>query len=140
MLNTEQIKSLIPQRFPFLMLDRVTDIKEGEYVKAYKNVSIDEDHFRGHFPDNPVFPGALIAEAMAQSACVLLKVSIKDLKATQFYVTNIKIRFSKVVVPGDRLDILVKTVKMTRIGGIFETEASVNNEVVSKGEMTFACK
>lgn len=140
MLNTEQIKSLIPQRFPFLMLDRVTDIKEGEYIKAYKNVSIDEDHFRGHFPDNPVFPGALIAEAMAQSACVLLKVSIKDLKATQFYVTNIKIRFSKVVVPGDRLDILVKTVKMTRIGGIFETEASVNNELVSKGEMTFACK
>ncbi|MCX5686928.1 MAG: 3-hydroxyacyl-ACP dehydratase FabZ [Candidatus Omnitrophica bacterium] len=140
MLNTEEIKSLIPQRFPFLMLDRVTDIKEGEYVKAYKNISIDEDYFRGHFPENPVFPGALIAEGMAQAACVLLKVSIKDLTATQFYVTNIKIRLSKVVVPGDRLDILVKTVKMTHIGGIFETEASVDGATVAKGEMTFACK
>lgn len=140
MLNTEEIKSLIPQRFPFLMLDRVTDIKEGEYIKAYKNVSIDEAYFRGHFPENPVFPGALIAEGMAQAACVLLKKSIKDLTATQFYVTNIKIRLSKVVVPGDRLDILVSTVKMTHIGGIFEVEASVDGATVAKGEMTFACK
>jgi 3-hydroxyacyl-[acyl-carrier-protein] dehydratase len=140
MLNVEEIKSLIPQRFPFLMLDRIIEIKEGDYIKARKNVSIGEECFNGHFPGNPVFPGAFIAEAMAQAACVLLKKSILDLTATAFYVTAVKIRFSRVVVPGDQLQITVKAVKMTRAGGIFETEASVDNTVVSKGEMTFACK
>ncbi|MFA6142335.1 MAG: 3-hydroxyacyl-ACP dehydratase FabZ [Candidatus Omnitrophota bacterium] len=140
MLNIEEIKGLIPQRFPFLMLDRVVEIKEGEYIKAYKNISINEDYFRGHFPDMPIFPGALISESMAQAACILIKKSVKDLKATQFYVTNIKVRFLKPVVPGDRLDLFIKTVKIAQTGGIFETEASVNNSVVAKGEMTFACK
>lgn len=140
MLNTEEIKSLIPQRYPFLMLDRVVEIKEGQLIKAYKNISIDEECFNGHFPDAPIFPGAFIAEAMAQAACVLLKKSIPDLKATLYYVTNVKIRFFKPVVPGDQLYITIKTVKMTRIGGIFETEASVDNDKVAKGEMTFACK
>ena len=140
MLNIEEIKSLIPQRYPFLMLDRVVEIKEGQLIKAYKNVSIDEECFKGHFPGTPIFPGAFIAEAMAQAACILLKKSIPDLKATLFYVTNVKIRFFKTVVPGDQLYVTVKTVKMTRIGGIFETEASVDNNVAAKGEMTFACK
>ena len=140
MITIEEIKSLIPQRYPFLMLDRVTELSEGKFIKAYKNVSINESYFNGHFPDNPVFPGALTAEAMAQAACILLKKSIKDLKATSFYFTKIKIRFSKPVVPGDQLYVMIKTVKMTRMGGIFETEASVDNNIVSKGEMTFACK
>lgn len=140
MLNIEEIKNLIPQRYPFLMLDRVVEIKTGELIRAYKNISANEEYFRGHFPDTPVFPGALTAEAMAQAACVLLKKSIPDLNATLFYVTNIKIRFFRPVAPGDQLHISVKTVKMTRIGGIFETEASVDNDIVAKGEMTFACK
>ncbi|MDD5436514.1 MAG: 3-hydroxyacyl-[acyl-carrier-protein] dehydratase FabZ, partial [Candidatus Omnitrophica bacterium] len=62
MMNTEEIKTLIPQRYPFLMLDRVVEIKPGESIKAYKNISINEDYFRGHFPDTAVFPGALTAE------------------------------------------------------------------------------
>ena len=140
MLNTEEIKSLIPQRYPFLMLDRVTELEEGKYIKAYKNISIDEECFKGHFPDLPVFPGAFIAEGMAQAACVLLKKSILDLKATLFYVTRVKLQFFKVVIPGDQMTITVKTVKMTRIGGIFEAEASVDDKIVAKGEMTFACK
>ena len=140
MINIEEIKSLIPQRYPFLMLDGASDLKEVEYVKAFKNVSINEDCFRGHFPGNPIFPGALIAEGMAQAACLLLKKSLKDLKATSFYVTNVKIRFFRTVLPGDRLEILIKTVKMTHIGGIFKTEASVDDNLVAKGEMTFACK
>ena len=140
MLSIEEIKQLIPQRYPFLMLDRVVEIEKGQHIKAYKNVSINEECFQGHFPDSAVFPGAFIAEAMAQAACVLLKKSIPDLTATLFYVTNIKIRFLKTVVPGDQLDIMIKTVKMTRIGGVFETEASVGKDLVAKGEMTFACK
>jgi len=140
MMDTEEIKSLIPQRVPFLMLDRVVEIKPGELIRAYKNVSINEDYFRGHFPDTAIFPGALIAEAMAQAACILLKKSILDLKATLFYVTGVKVRFFKPVIPGDQLYIIIKTIKMTHIGGIFETEAAVDGKTVAKGEMTFACK
>ena len=139
-INIEEIERLVPQKYPFLMLDRVTEMKEGEFIKAYKNVTINEEYFRGHFPDAPIFPGALTAEAMAQAACILLKKSLPDIEATLFFVTNIKIRFFKPVVPGDQLHIHVTTVKMTRIGGIFETEALVDNNVVAKGEMTFACK
>ena len=140
MMNTEEIKSLIPQRYPFLMLDRVVEIKPGEFIRAYKNISINEDYFRGHFPNTPIFPGALMAEAMAQAACVLMKKSAPDLSATLFYVTNVKVRFLKPVIPGDQLNIIVKAVKMTRVGSICETEAAVDGEAVAKGEMTFACK
>lgn len=139
-MDTNEIQALIPQRFPFLMLDKVEEVKANDHIKAYKNISINEEYFKGHFPDMAVFPGALTAEAMAQAACVLLKKSIPDLKATQFYVTNMKIRFSKTIVPGDRLYIHIKSVKMTRMGGIFETEAIVDGSSVAKGEMTFACK
>ncbi len=139
-MNITEIESLVPQRFPFLMIDRVVDLKEKEFIKAYKNISINEEYFKGHFPASPVFPGALIAEAMAQAACILLKKSIVDLTATLFYVTNMKIRFFKTVVPGDKLFIKINTVKLARIGGVFETEALVDDNVVAKGEMTFACK
>jgi 3-hydroxyacyl-[acyl-carrier-protein] dehydratase len=140
MLNIEDIKKVIPQRYPFLMLDRVTELKEGEYMKAYKNVSINEDYFQGHFPDEPVLPGALIIEAMAQAAGVLYRKSMPDLASNIFYLTNVKAKFYKPVVPGDQLNILVKIVKIVKIGGICEMEATVNNETVAKGEMTFACK
>jgi len=140
MLNISEIQNLVPQKYPFLMLDKVVDIEIGKSIKAYKNISINEEYFRGHFPSMPIFPGALTAEAMAQAACVLLKKSLPDLKASVFYVSNIKIRFFKPVVPGDRLYVTINTIKMTSIGGIFETEAVVGSEVVARGEMTFACK
>ena len=140
MLNVEEIKSLIPHRYPFLMLDRVIEIKEGESIKAYKNISINEEYFRGHFPGTAIFPGALIMEAMAQAACVLLKKSKPDLAATHFYITSVKIRYLKPVVPGDQLNLMVKMIKAASIGGICETEATVGNEVVAKGDMSFACK
>ena len=140
MLGIEEIKGLIPQRYPFLMLDRIVEIKNGELIKAYKNVSIDEEYFNGHFGETPIFPGALTAEAMAQAACILIKKSVPGLKATLFYITNAKLRFFKTVVPGDQLNISVKAIKMGHVGGVFETEATVDHNIVAKGEMTFACK
>lgn len=140
MMNTEEIKTLIPQRYPFLMLDRVVEIKPGESIKAYKNISINEDYFRGHFPDTAVFPGALTAEAMAQAACILFKKSMPGAKVTMPYITNMKIRFLKPVVPGDQLEVIVRSVKMIQTGGVFETEARVCENIIAKGEMTFACK
>ncbi len=140
MMNINEIEKVLPQRYPFLMLDRVTEIKPGVYIKAYKNVSINEEYFKGHFGETPIFPGALTAEAMAQAACILIKKSIPDLKATLFYITNAKMRFFKTVAPGDQLNISVKAIKMAHVGGVFETEASVDNKIVVKGEMAFACK
>lgn len=139
-IGIEEIKTLIPQRYPFLMLDRVVELEPGKSVHAYKNISINEECFQGHFPDTPTFPGALTAEAMAQAACILLKKSILDLSATKFYVTNVKLRFFKVIVPGDQLHIVIRTVKMARVGGVFEAEALVDGEIAARGEMTFACK
>lgn len=140
MIDVEEIKKLIPHRFPFLMIDKVVDLKEGESIRACKNISAGEEYFNGHFPGSPIFPGALTAEAMAQAACVLLKKSYSDLDATVFYVTAVKMRFFKPVVPGDQLHVIIKAVKMTRIGGVFETQALVGDEVAARGEMTFACK
>ena len=140
MMNVEEIKNLIPQRYPFLMLDRVVEVKEGQYIKAYKNISIDEECFKGHFPDTPIFPGAFIAEAMAQAACILFKKSMPDVNVTTPYITNMKIRFLKPVVPGDQLEIIIKSIKMVRTGGVFEAEARVCENIIAKGEMTFACK
>lgn len=140
MLDVKEIENIVPQKYPFLMLDKVVELKEKESITAYKNISINEEYFKGHFPGMPIFPGALTAEAMAQAACILLKKSMPDLKATVFYVSGIKIRFFKTVVPGDRLYVNIKTVKMTTIGGVFETEAFVDAGLVAKGEMTFACK
>jgi len=140
MLNIEEIEKLLPHRYPFLMLDRVIEIKEGEFIRAYKNISMDAEYFKGHFPEEPIFPGAYIAEAMAQAACILIQKSIKDLNAKHFYVTNAKLRFFKLVIPGDRMDVYVKSVKMAKVGGIFKVEASVDKGTVAKGDMTFACK
>lgn len=140
MLDIREIEGLVPQKYPFLMLDRVVELVDKEYIVAYKNISINEEYFKGHFQGMPIFPGALTAEAMAQAACILLKKSMPGLKATVFYVSGMKIRFLKTVVPGDRLFVKIKTIKMTTIGGVFETEALVDSEVVAKGEMTFACK
>lgn len=140
MMNIEEIKKVLPQRYPFLMLDRVTDINKGESIKAYKNVTANEAYSDGHFPGNPILPGALTAEAMAQAACILIQESIPDLKATNFFVTNMKIRFFKTVIPGERLEVNIKAIKMVKVGGVFETKANVGNNTVAKGEMTFACR
>ena len=139
-MDIQEIKKNLPQRYPFLMLDKVVNIVPGKYIEGYKNVSINEAYFNGHFPENPVFPGALTAEAMAQAACILIQKSISDLNATNFFVTNMKIRFLKTVSPGDRLCVMVKAIKMVKMGGVFETEAKIESELVAKGEMTFACK
>lgn len=140
MLNAEEIKNIIPQRYPFLMLDRVVDIKEGEWIKAYKNISINEEYFRGHFPDMAILPGALIIEAMAQSACVLFKKSMPGTAAKLYYISGVKARFLKPVVPGDQLNLMVRIVKAAQIGGVCETEAAVDGEIVAKAEMTFAAR
>lgn len=140
MIDINGIMKLLPHRYPFLMIDRVIKIKPPEMIEAYKNVSINEPYFEGHFPDNPTLPGVLIIEAMAQACGVLLLNSVLGAPSRQPMVTSIKIRFFHPVVPGDQLRVVIVAIKMATVGGIFRAEAYVNDKQIAKGEMTFACR
>ncbi len=138
MLNKEGIKNIIPQREPFLMIDEVEDVVAGESAIAYKNVDESEWYFKGHFPGNPIMPGVLICEALAQTGAVAI-LSLEENKGKNALFGGIdKVRFKKQVVPGDRLKLEVSIIKRKGLIGVGEAVASVDGKVVAKGELTFA--
>ncbi len=138
MLNKEEIKKIIPQRDPFLMIDEVEDFIAGESAIAYKNVNIEEWYFKGHFPGNPIMPGVLIAESLAQTGAVAI-LSVDENKGKNALFGGIdKMRFKRQVVPGDRLKLEVKIIKRKGPIGVGEAIASVDGKVAAKGELTFA--
>lgn len=138
MLNKEEIKRIIPQREPFLMIDKVEKYIPGEMAIAYKEVNIDEWYFKGHFPGNPIMPGVLIAESLAQTGAIAI-LSVEENKNKNALFGGIdKMRFKKQVIPGDILKLEVKIIKKKGPIGIGEGIATVNNNVVAKGEFTFA--
>ena len=138
MLNKEGIKNIIPQRDPFLMIDEVEEYVPGESAIAYKNVNEQEWYFKGHFPGNPIMPGVLIAESLAQTGAVAI-LSMDENKGKNALFGGIdKMKFKRKVVPGDRLKLEVKIIKQKSSIGIGEAIATVNGEIVAKGELTFA--
>ena len=138
MLNKEEIKKIISQRDPFLMIDEVEDFVPGESAIAYKNVNIEEWYFKGHFPGNPIMPGVLIAESLAQTGAVAI-LSVDENKGKNALFGGIdKMRFKRQVVPGDRLKLEVKIIKRKGPIGVGEAIASVDGKVAAKGELTFA--
>ena len=138
MLNKKEIKEIIPQREPFLMIDEVEEYTPGEKAIAYKNVDINEWYFKGHFPGKPIMPGVLIAESLAQAGAIAI-LSMEENKGKNALFAGIdKIKFKKMVVPGDRLKLEVNIIKRKGPIGVGEGIATVNGNLVAKGEFTFA--
>ncbi|MDD5259266.1 MAG: 3-hydroxyacyl-ACP dehydratase FabZ [bacterium] len=137
-LDINQIMSCIPQRYPFLMVDRVIDLDPGKRVVAEKNVSINEHFFQGHFPADPIMPGVLIVEAMAQASMFLFYVPDQTEQKLDFYLAIVKdIRFLRSVLPGDQLQILVEAVRVTKDNAVVKVLATVKDGKVSEGELVF---
>jgi len=137
-LDINQIKESIPQRYPMLLLDRIIDLEPGKKVVAIKKVSINEPFFQGHFPDEPIMPGSLIIEAMAQASTFLFYRSEKKERKLNFYLGVVKdARFFKPVIPGDELKIISEAIRLTEDNAYVKVKATVSDEVISQGEFVF---
>nr|WP_194704429.1 3-hydroxyacyl-ACP dehydratase FabZ [Vibrio sp. S11_S32] len=139
-LNITEIRELLPHRYPFLLIDRVTDYEEGKYLIGLKNVSVNEPQFTGHFPQLPIFPGVLILEAMAQATGLLAFKTFGAPKENElYYFASIdKAKFRKPVMPGDQLIIEVEFIKDRRGIALFNGVAKVDGEVVCSAELKCA--
>lgn len=139
-LDFEQIKDIIPQRFPFLMLDRVVDIEPGTRVVGLKNLTGNEWFYQGHFPKKALTPGAMICEAIAQTGIVFFHVTQPSQHDVTYLLGSLKIRFIKPVWPGDQLRIEVTPVKLTSSAAILTAEVRVDSRIVAKGEFGLSAK
>ena len=134
-LDIEEIKKIIPHRYPFLLIDRVTEIKGVESIKGYKNITHNEAIFQGHFPEKAVFPGVLIIEAMAQLGAVLMLRAFPEESRMAYFAGIDKARFKRIVVPGDRLDLEAKVVRLRGTFAVMEGRAFVNGEKAAEATL-----
>lgn len=137
LMDIVQIKEIIPHRYPMLLIDCVEELMEGQRIVAKKNVTINEPFFQGHFPHEPVMPGALIVEAMAQAGAVAL-LSLPQFKGKTAYFGGIdKAKFRKKVTPGDTLILEVEILKIKANAGLGKGIARVDGKKVAEAELTF---
>lgn len=139
-MDTMEIMDMIPHRYPFLLVDRITECIPGKYAKGYKNITMNEEFFQGHFPGNPIMPGVLQLEALAQcSAPILLTMDKFKGKLTLFAGME-NVRFKNIVRPGDRFDMEVELVKLKGPIGKSHSVGYVDGKVVVEADMTVCMK
>jgi len=139
MLDIEEIKSILPHRYPFLMIDKVIEVEKDKLI-SIKNVSANEYFFEGHFPKNKVMPGVLIIEAMAQSAIIFFYCTKNKKKDAIYYLGKVEAKFFKPVFPGDQLTIEINPLKLFSDRGIVKSQAKVKDSIVATAEIAFSVK
>ena len=137
-MNINEVKNFLPHRYPLLLIDRVTNLEVGKSLTAIKNVTFNEPHFAGHFPDQPIMPGVLIIEALAQATGILaFKSEVGKPQTGQIYmlVGVDKVRFKRMVEPGDQLEIYAEIITVKRGIWKFNCRASVEGKLVTSAEI-----
>ncbi len=136
-LDINQLKEILPHRHPFLLVDYVEDYEPGKYAVGYKCVTYREDFFEGHFPDEPVMPGVLIIEALAQTGAVAI-LTMEEFKGKKVYFGGIdKCRFKGIVSPGDKLRLETRLIRAKGPMGVGDALATVDGKTVAKAQLTF---
>lgn len=140
MIDVVEIQKILPHRFPFLLVDRVTEVKVSESLTGYKNVSISENVFQGHFPGHPIYPGVMILEGMAQAGGILafksMDISEEEIQNKVVYFMSIdKAKFRNPVRPGDRLEYRISVIKNKGAIWMLKGEAYVDDVLVSEAEL-----
>ncbi|MDF1879156.1 3-hydroxyacyl-ACP dehydratase FabZ [Sulfurimonas sp. SAG-AH-194-C20] len=140
MMDVTEIQEILPHRYPFLLVDRVTDLTKGEVIYSYKNVSISEPVFQGHFPGHPIYPGVMILEGMAQAGGILafksMDLSPEDMANKVVYFMSIdKAKFRAPVKPGDKLEYKITVLKNKGPIWVLKGEAYVDGKLTSEAEL-----
>lgn len=140
MIDIIEIQKILPHRYPFLLIDRVTELKNHESIKAYKNITIAEQIFQGHFPDHPIYPGVMIIEGMAQAGGVLAFRSMvgegQDLNNKVVYFMSIdKAKFRRPIKPGDKLEFIITVIKHRGKIWLLDGKAYVDGELAAQAEL-----
>jgi len=137
MMDINEIKQYLPHRYPFLLVDRIIDIQQGESITGIKNVTFNEPFFQGHFPGQPIMPGVLIVEAMAQVGGVMAFLSLTEGKGKSVYFMSIeKAKFRRPVVPGDQLRLEIKVVQQRGNVWKLSGSATVEGKLVAEADFT----
>jgi len=141
LLNVMDIQKILPHRYPFLLVDRVTKIDKGLFMEGYKNVSISEPVFQGHFPDHPIYPGVMIIEGMAQAGGILAFKSLSEADAENaenkvvYFMSIDKAKFRAPVTPGDKLIYHISVLKQRGAVWQFDAKAYVDEKLVAQAEL-----
>ncbi|MGD9496732.1 MAG: 3-hydroxyacyl-ACP dehydratase FabZ [Armatimonadota bacterium] len=138
MLQAREIMGILPHRYPFLLVDRILELEPGVRAVGIKNITANEPQFQGHWPENPVMPGVLILEAMAQVGGVLLLTLVEDSDQLALFAGVEKARFRRQVIPGDQIRFEVQMVRRKGNIGKVQGTATVEGQVVAEAELMFA--
>ena len=136
-LGIKEIQEILPHRYPFLLIDKVEELVEGQKVVAYKNVTMNEYFFQGHFPQEPVMPGVLIIEALAQAGAVAILMMEKYRGKIAYFTAINNAKFRRKVVPGDTLRLEVEIIKIKGPAGIGKAVATVDGQKAVEAEIMF---